>query len=136
MNQRINIFNDLGVRVDILEPDNFLKIKETLTRIGVTAKEERRLYQTCHIVYKTDFLGKYQYSLMHFKELFKWYDKPCYIIYNDIKIRNRIALLLQEWGLLKIIDKDKVKNYSSLKNLKVVAHKEKYKWKLIKKFQI
>jgi hypothetical protein len=119
------------LEVILKEPDDFLKIKETLTRIGIASKRRNVLWQSCHILHKQ---GKY--FIVHFKELFCLDGKSSDISTEDIERRNAIAALLQEWGLLTIVDRDKVKNKSSLSTIKIVAYKEKKDWELVPKYQI
>jgi hypothetical protein len=122
---------------DLLEvtfdnPDNFLKIKETLTRIGVASSKLKTLYQSCHILHKR---GKYY--VVHFKELFKLDGKPTDIDENDIRRRNAIALLLEDWNLLKIVNKEKAAAFSiSLNQIKVLPFKDKKTWTLSPKYNI
>lgn len=119
------------LEVVLSEPDNFLKIRETLTRIGIASREDQKLYQSCHILHKR---GKY--FIVHFKELFALDGKPSDISINDIERRNAIAQLLEEWGLLKMV-KQLDGDYSSIiSQIKVVSFKEKSEWQLIPKYQI
>lgn len=119
------------IEVQIDEPDSFLKIKETLTRIGVASKKDRKLYQSCHILHKR---GKYY--ITHFKEMFLLDGKESTLTEDDIKRRNTIANLLEEWGLLKVLDVSKIADKMNLSNIKVLAFKEKGSWTLESKYNI
>jgi hypothetical protein len=120
------------VEVSLNEQDDFLKVRETLTRIGVSSRKEKVLYQSCHILHKQ---GKYY--IVHFKELFALDGKPSNISENDIQRRNAIANLLEEWGLIKVINKDiLVDNIAPLHQIKIISFKEKDQWELITKYNI
>jgi hypothetical protein len=121
------------VEVTLGEKDDFLKVRETLTRIGVASKKDRTLYQSCHILHKQ---GKYY--IVHFKELFALDGKPTDITENDLSRRNAIAKLLSDWGLVGIIDKNKVENPPPifLSQIKILSHKEKDDWELVPKYNI
>ena len=128
--ERIGI-EDL-VEVTFEEDDDFLKIKETLTRMGVSSRKEKKLYQSCHILHKR---GKYY--IVHFKELFSLDGLPSTITESDIARRNTIASLLEEWGLLEIVDVEKVEYLQSgVKSIKIIPHREKDEWELIPKYHI
>src|SRR6056300_1951807 len=122
---------DAMLEVDLIEPDNFLKVRETLTRIGIASRKEKKLFQSCHILHKQ---GKY--FIVHFKELFALDGKESDISMSDIERRNVIAELLQDWDLLKIIDKSKAEPKASLSQIKVVSYKEKNEWDLVPKYNI
>ena len=122
---------DAMLEVDLIEPDNFLKVRETLTRIGIASRKDKKLFQSCHILHKQ---GKY--FIVHFKELFALDGKESDITMSDIERRNCIAELLQDWGLLKIIDKSKAEPKASLSQIKVVSFKEKAEWELVPKYNI
>ena len=125
---------DLSKFVEVVLPnqDDFLKIRETLTRIGVSSRKERVLYQSCHILHKQ---GKYY--IVHFKELFALDGKLSTITENDIQRRNAIANLLEEWGLLKIVNYDIVENnMAPIHQIKIISFKEKDDWELIAKYNI
>jgi hypothetical protein len=113
------------------EPDNFLKVRETLTRIGIASRKEQKLYQSCHILHK-----KGRYFIVHFKELFALDGKESNITASDIERRNAIAALLQDWGLLKIMTLAKAEPKASLSQIKVVSYKEKNQWELVAKYSI
>lgn len=119
------------LEVELPEPDNFLKVRETLTRIGIASRNEKKLYQSCHILHKQ---GKY--FIVHFKELFALDGKESNIAMNDIERRNTIANLLQDWGLLKVVNASKADPKASLSQIKVVAFKEKGEWELVPKYSI
>ena len=122
---------DAMLEVDLIEPDNFLKVRETLTRIGIASRKDKKLFQSCHILHKQ---GKY--FIVHFKELFALDGKESDITMSDIERRNVIADLLQDWGLLKILDKSKAEPKASLSQIKVVSYKEKAEWELVPKYNI
>lgn len=121
------------VEVTLNEKDDFLKVRETLTRIGVASKKDRILYQSCHILHKQ---GKYY--IVHFKELFSLDGKPTDISENDLSRRNAIANLLSDWGLIKIVDKSKTETPPPifLSQIKILSHKEKDDWELVPKYNI
>jgi hypothetical protein len=122
---------DSMLEVLLPEPDNFLKIRETLTRIGIASRKEQKLYQSCHILHKQG-----RYFIVHFKELFALDGKESNITSNDVERRNTVAGLLQDWGLLKIVDSAKAEQKVSLSQIKVVAYKEKNEWELVPKYNI
>jgi hypothetical protein len=122
---------DSMLEVILPEPDNFLKIRETLTRIGIASRKENKLYQSCHILHKQG-----RYFIVHFKELFALDGKESNITSNDIERRNTVTGLLQDWGLLKIIDNTKAEQKVSLSQIKIVAYKEKEDWELVPKYNI
>lgn len=119
------------LEVSLSEPDDFLKIRETLSRIGVASRKEKTLYQSCNILHK---LGKYY--ICSFKELFALDGKYCSLTLNDIQRRNRIAFLLQDWGLLTILDPDRFMDVAPLNQIKVISFKDKNDWNLIQKYTI
>jgi hypothetical protein len=122
---------DSMLEVTLSEPDNFLKVRETLTRIGIASKKENTLYQSCHILHKQG-----RYFIVHFKELFALDGKDSNITASDIERRNAIASLLQDWDLLKIVTATKADNKASLSQIKVVSFKEKQDWNLVAKYNI
>lgn len=122
--------NDL-LEVSLKIPEDFLKIRETLTRIGVSSRAEKKLWQSCHILHKR---GKYY--IVHFKEMFALDDLPTSIDSEDIGRRNTIACLLEEWGLLRVVDKTKATEKVSLSKIKILPHKEKGEWELCPKYHI
>ncbi len=120
------------VEVSLNEQDDFLKVRETLTRIGVSSRKEKVLYQSCHILHKQ---GKYY--IVHFKELFALDGKPSNISENDIQRRNAIANLLEEWGLVKVLNRKIIEdNIAPLHQIKIISFKEKDDWQLITKYNI
>ena len=127
-------FEDIHNLVEITFPekDDFLKIRETLTRIGVASRREKELFQSCHILHKR---GKYY--IVHFKELFKLDGKPSTIDETDIGRRNSIVTLLEQWKLLSVVDKDKIKEpLTPLSQIKIIPFKQKSEWKLTSKYSI
>lgn len=120
------------IEVSLKEEDDFLKVRETLTRIGVSSRKEKVLYQSCHILHKQG-----RYYIVHFKELFALDGKPANISENDIQRRNTIARLLEDWGLLKIINNDMIgDNVAPLHQIKIISFKEKDDWHLVTKYNI
>lgn len=127
----LSVFDGKGIEVDILSPDNFLKIKETLERIGISS-QNNTLYQSCHILHKNDG-EKSRYAIVHFKEMFMFDGKSSSITNEDISRRNSITALLQKWNLLKILDNN---TYEIISNFKVIPYKDKNNWNLVSKYQI
>jgi len=119
------------VEVKLSQPDDFLKVRETLSRIGVASRKEKKLYQSCHILHKQ---GKYY--IVHFKELFALDGKTANLTLNDVQRRNRIAQLLSDWGLIAIVNTDSVLDIAPLNQIKVLAYKEKGEWELESKYNI
>jgi len=119
------------VEVLLNEPDDFLKVRETLTRIGVASRKEKKIYQSCHILHKQG-----RYYLVHFKELFALDGKHANLTSNDVQRRNRIAQLLADWGLIGIVDIDKIQDIAPLNQIKVLAYKDKGDWILETKYNI
>ena len=119
------------VEISLKEPDDFLKVRETLTRIGVASRKEKKLYQSCHILHK-----KGQYYIVHFKELFALDGKQANFSDNDVERRNTIAQLLADWGLIAILNKDVAENKAPLSQIKVLSFKEKNEWDLQAKYNI
>ena len=121
------------VEVVLAEPDDFLKVRETLTRIGVASRKERKIYQSCHILHKQG-----RYYIVHFKELFALDGKKANISLNDIQRRNRIVQLLFDWGLVSVStdSKEKIKDLAPLNQIKVLSFKEKGEWTLESKYNI
>ena len=122
---------DKMVEVVLAEPDDFLKVRETLTRIGVASRKEKKLYQSCHILHKQ---GKYY--IVHFKELFALDGKRANLSINDVQRRNRIIQLLADWGLIEVIKPDTISDIAPLNQIKVIAYKEKGEWVLETKYNI
>ena len=119
------------VEVSLNEPDDFLKVRETLTRIGVASRKEKKLYQSCHILHKQG-----RYYIVHFKELFALDGKHANLTINDVQRRNRIAQLLSDWGLISIVSDTEVADIAPLNQIKVLAFKEKQEWTLESKYNI
>jgi hypothetical protein len=119
------------LEVTLNEPDDFLKVRETLTRIGVASRKDRKLYQSCHILHKQG-----RYFIVHFKELFVLDGKPSTITENDIQRRNTIAVLLADWGLVTINSTEQAKDRAPLRQIKVISHKERDEWELCPKYNI
>lgn len=119
------------VEVKLRAPDDFLKVRETLTRIGVASRNERKLFQSCHILHKQ---GKYY--IVHFKELFLLDGKHSDFSENDQQRRNRITKLLSDWGLVSVVNEDMIEDASSISQIKILPHKEKAEWELIPKYSI
>lgn len=127
-----DVFKGLGVRVKLEDEDDFLIIKETLTRIGVSSRKENKLFQSCHILHKRG-----EYAIVHFKELFILDGLESDISESDIGRRNLIAKLLEEWELCDIIDTEKIKDpLASVGQIKIISHKNKHEWELIPKYHI
>ena len=122
---------DMMVEVLLNEPDDFLKVRETLTRIGVASRKEKKLYQSCHILHKQG-----RYFITHFKELFALDGKHANLTVNDIQRRNRIVQLIADWGLVEVVDASKVQDIAPLNQIKVLPHKEKGDWILETKYNI
>ena len=119
------------VEVILKEPDDFLKVRETLTRIGVASRKEKKLYQSCHILHK-----KGKYYIVHFKELFALDRKDTNFSLNDVQRRNRIIQLLSDWGLVNIVNADTITDAAPLNQIKVIAYKDKGEWTLESKYNI
>lgn len=127
-----DIFKGVGVEVSLEQQDDFLKVKETLTRIGVSSRKEKVLYQSCHILHKQN-----RYAIVHFKELFVLDGKRSNLSENDIQRRNAIANLLEEWGLVRILNYDAIENnMAPLSQIKILPFKEKDTWRLVAKYNI
>jgi hypothetical protein len=119
------------VEVSLSEPDDFLKVRETLTRIGVASRKEKKLYQSCHILHKQ---GKYY--IVHFKELFALDGKKTNLSLNDVQRRNRIIQLLSDWGLIAVVTATQIEDVAPLNQIKVLSFKEKDEWTLESKYNI
>ena len=122
---------DQMVEVTLGEPDDFLKVRETLTRIGVASRKEKKIYQSCNILHKQG-----RYYLVHFKELFALDGKHANLTSNDVQRRNRIAHLIADWGLVSIVDVNKIQDIAPLNQIKVQAYKDKNDWILETKYNI
>ena len=135
MNDQHNFFNIdypgyYPIEIKLEDPENFLKVKETLSRIGVASKKDNTLYQSCHILHKQG-----RYFITHFKELFALDGKAADFSENDLQRRNTIANLLQEWGLLKVLHKGEL-DMCPMSQVKIISYKEKNEWKLVPKYNI
>jgi len=128
---RAELFNYTPLEVQLSQPDDFLKVKETLTRIGVASRKDNILFQSCHILHKQG-----RYYIVHFKELFALDGKPTDIVENDIERRNTIAKLLSDWGLIKILDVESHKLLAPLSQIKIISFKDKNQWDLQTKYNI
>lgn len=122
---------DQMIEVTLNEPDDFLKVRETLTRIGVASRKEKKIYQSCHILHKQG-----RYFLVHFKELFALDGKHANLTINDVQRRNRIAQLLVDWGLVGIVSSDSIQDVAPLNQIKVLSYKDKGEWILETKYNI
>ena len=127
----VNWSSDHMVEVTLNEPDDFLKVRETLTRIGVASRKEKKLYQSCHILHKQG-----RYYIVHFKELFALDGKKANLFENDVQRRNRVTQLLQDWGLVNIVESSKVNDSAPLSQIKVLSYKDKGDWTLESKYNI
>lgn len=119
------------LEVTLNEPDDFLKVRETLTRMGVSSRKEQKLYQSCHILHKQG-----RYFIVHFKELFLLDGKPSNLMENDLQRRNTIATLLSDWGLINVVDQSQIKDKAPLRQIKVIPYREKNQWELCPKYNI
>ena len=119
------------LEITLKEPDDFLKVRETLTRIGVASRKENKLFQSCHILHKQG-----RYFIVHFKELFLLDGKPSNLVENDIQRRNTITTLLDDWGLVSMINPDQAKDIAPLRQIKVISFKDKHMWELCPKYNI
>ena len=119
------------IEVGLKEPDDFLKVRETLTRIGVASRKEKKIYQSCHILHKQG-----RYYLVHFKELFALDGKHANLTSNDVQRRNRIAQLLADWGLVGVVDVVRIQDIAPLNQIKVLSFKDKGEWILETKYNI
>ena len=131
MSDEISWSQDMMLEVTLKEPDDFLKVRETLTRIGVASRKERKLYQSCHILHKR---GKYY--IVHFKELFALDGKHANLTSNDVQRRNRITRLLADWGLISVVKSESVSDIAPLNQIKVLSYKDKGDWILEQKYNI
>ena len=129
--ESINWTQEQMLEVSLKEPDDFLKIRETLSRIGVASRKEKKLYQSCHILHKQ---GKY--FIVHFKELFALDGKRANLTINDVQRRNRITRLLADWGLITIVQEGSVADIAPLNQIKVLSYKDKGDWILEQKYNI
>ena len=128
---QVNWSPDMMVEVVLNEPDDFLKVRETLTRIGVASRKEKKLNQSCHILHKQG-----RYYVVHFKELFALDGKHANLTVNDVQRRNRITRLLSDWGLITVVKEDSISDIAPLNQIKVLAYKDKNDWILEQKYNI
>ena len=128
---QVNWSPNMMVEVTLNEPDDFLKVRETLTRIGVASRKEKKLYQSCHILHKQG-----RYYITHFKELFALDGKHANLTINDVQRRNRIARLLVDWGLITVVDGELIQDIAPLNQIKVLSYKDKGEWTLEQKYNI
>lgn len=119
------------LEVTLREPDDFLKVRETLTRIGVASRRENKLYQSCHILHKQG-----RYFIVHFKELFLLDGKPSNLMENDLKRRNSIVTLLSDWGLLDPVNPEQLRDTAPLRQIKILSYRDKDDWELCAKYNI
>ena len=131
ISEEVTWTSDSMVEVSLKEPDDFLKVRETLTRIGVASRKERKLQQSCHILHKQG-----SYYIVHFKELFALDGKKANLSQNDVQRRNRIVQLLSDWGLVGIAAKESIADVAPLSQIKVLSYKEKGEWTLESKYNI
>ena len=129
--QEYNWSPDQMIEVTLKEPDDFLKVRETLTRIGVASRKEKKIYQSCHILHKQ---GKYY--IVHFKELFALDGKRANLFINDVQRRNRIAQLLSDWGLVNVVSTSAIEDAAPLSQIKVLSYKDKSELTLESKYNI
>ena len=129
--ESINWSQEKMLEVSLKEPDDFLKIRETLSRIGVASRKERKLYQSCHILHKQG-----RYFIVHFKELFLLDGKKSNLEENDIARRNTISQLMSDWGLIDVINKSKLEPLAPLRQIKIISYKDKENWELCPKYNI
>ena len=131
MSDEFNWSPEQMLEVTLKQPDDFLKIRETLSRIGVASSKDKTLFQSCHILHKQ---GKYY--IVHFKELFALDGKKATLVENDVQRRNTISVLLQDWNLLSIVKPEAAENKAPLSQIKIIAFKEKNEWNLQAKYNI
>ena len=119
------------LEITLKEPDDFLKVRETLTRIGVASRKDRKLFQSCHILHKQG-----RYFIVHFKELFLLDSKPSNLMENDVQRHNTVATLLSDWGLIDIVNPEQASDVAPLRQIKVISHRDKHEWELCPKYNI
>jgi len=122
---------DMMLEITLNEPDDFLKVRETLTRIGVASRRDNKLFQSCHILHKQG-----RYFIVHYKELFSLDGKPSNLLENDVQRRNTIAVLLADWGLISLLNPEAAKDVAPLRQIKVIPFKDKSQWELCPKYNI
>lgn len=133
MNDQYDVFRGLGIEIALPHPDNFLKVRETLTRIGIASPHKKRLFQSCHILHKRG-----RYAILHFKELFALDGKPTNLSEEDIERRNTITQLLSDWELVDPIDPETLASLpkAPIHQVKIIPYREKAEWELIAKYSI
>jgi len=132
MTDEVNLFKGQGVEIRLKEVENFLKVRETLTRIGVASRKDNTLYQSCHILHKQG-----RYAIMHFKELFALDGKDTDFSDDDVGRRNTITNLLAEWGLIEVVDPARIETpRAPISQIKIIAHKDKNDWTLVAKYSV
>jgi hypothetical protein len=119
------------LEITLSQPDDFLKVRETLTRIGIASRKDNKLFQSCHILHKQG-----RYFIVHFKELFLLDGKPSNLMVSDIQRRNTITTLLSDWGLVNVVDANQIKDIAPLRQIKIISHSEKALWELCPKYNI
>lgn len=122
---------DMMLEVTLNEPDDFLKVRETLTRIGVASRKDKKLYQSCHILHKQG-----RYFIVHFKELFLLDGKKSNLEENDIARRNTVATLISDWGLIEVVNPSKIDSIAPLRQIKIISFRDKDQWELCPKYNI
>lgn len=130
-NKLIEWVPDMMLEVTLNEPDDFLKVRETLTRIGVASRKDRKLYQSCHILHKQG-----RYFIVHFKELFLLDGKKSNLEENDVARRNTIATLMSDWGLIEVVNKEAMELIAPLRQIKIISYRDKDQWELCPKYNI
>lgn len=123
--------SSMMLEITLAEPDDFLKVKETLTRIGIASRKDNKLYQSCHILHKQG-----RYFIVHFKELFMLDGKKSNLELSDVQRRNTIATLLQDWGLVEVQNKEVAKDCAPMRQIKIIGYKDKDNWELCPKYNI
>ena len=123
--------SDFGVKIELKDPEKFLLVKETLTRLGVASNRTKTLYQSCHVLHKRG-----DYFIVHFKELFKLDGKPSDISEEDYGRRNAIAKLLEDWGLVQVLDKQQLEPLGAMSSVKILSFKDKSNWQLVSKYTV
>lgn len=131
-----DLFRGRGIQIKLKKPDDFLKIKETLTRIGVASRKEKKIWQSCHILHKRDPQGNSHYAILHFKELFLLDGKSAKFDELDIPRRNSIIRLLEQWNLVEIVNQIDAQELAPMNTFKVLSFKEKQEWQLLPKYEI
>lgn len=129
--ERVEWTPALMAEVSLKQPDDFLKVRETLTRIGVASRQDKTLYQSCHILHKQG-----RYFIVHFKELFLLDGKPSNLTNNDLQRRNSIITLMSDWGLVDVVNEEQVTDVAPLRQIKIISFRDKPEWNLVPKYNI